>query len=86
MIPQDAKMRRRVISIRRGLLMMKLAIRFFAMTVVCAGLADAPVSSVPVSSLLNHHLSATVNRLSHMLPATVCGPGLPFCAEGPVLR
>ena len=60
------------------LLMMKLAVRFFAMTVVCAGLAAASVSSGTVPALTNH-MAATVSVPGPMLPIPLCGPNIPTC-------
>lgn len=68
----------RTIPICLRLLIMKLAIRFFAMTIVCAGLAAASVSSGTTPTLPDH-LSATVSVSGPMLPIPSCGPNVPTC-------
>ncbi len=78
MIPESTEMRSRTISIYKGLLMMKLAIRFVALTIVCAGLAAASVASGTTPTLPDH-LSATVSTPGPMLPPPSCGPHVPTC-------
>lgn len=59
--------------------MMKLAVRVFAMMVVCAGLSAAsvaPAASPVVSSQLS---AAAIGPGPLTLPVPTCGPNMPTC-------
>jgi len=58
--------------------MMKLALRFVALTIVCAGLAAASLAS-GTTPILPDHLSATVSGPDPTLPVPSCGPHVPTC-------
>jgi hypothetical protein len=60
-----------------GLLIMKLAVRAFAVLVVVAGFAAASMSSASAKNVVSQQ-SAT----AHM-PVPVCAPGLPTCGNIP---
>lgn len=60
---------------------MKLFVRCFALTIACAGLAAASLSSTSVQPVSNH-LSAVVSGPGPMsLPVPGCGPGVPTCGN-----
>jgi len=61
------------IQIPKGLPIMKLAIRIFAMSVVFAGAAAATVSSSSTRVLPSHQSTAA------SLPTPGCGPHVPTC-------
>jgi hypothetical protein len=64
------------IQARKGLLIMKLAIRIFALSVVFAGAAAATLSSSTTKALPSQQ-SATAQ-----FPIPLCAPGLPTCPKG----
>jgi hypothetical protein len=63
-----------VIQIQKGLPIMKLAIRIFALSVVFAGAAAATYSSS------TRHIIATHQSATASLPVPGCVPGLPTCS------
>lgn len=86
MIPQSTELRFCTISIQLRLLIMKLAVRFFTLMIVCAGLAANSVSSGTVPVLPNH-LSATNSGPGPLtLPPPSCGPNVPTCGGHLALR
>jgi flagellar basal body-associated protein FliL len=61
----------------KGLLIMKLAVRIFALSVVIAGAAAASLSSSTTHAVRSHQ-SAT-----DTLPVPMCGPHIPTCPAQP---
>jgi hypothetical protein len=63
----------RLFEIYKGLLIMKLVVRIFALSVVIAGAAAASVSS-STTHMVRSHQSAT-----ETMPVPACGPYVPTC-------
>jgi hypothetical protein len=56
---------------------MELAIRIFALSVVCVGVAAASISSSTAQTL------ATQQAFTSKMPIPLCTPGYPNCPEVP---